>query len=83
MKVNSHKSHFFMSGKIDNNRIESEDTHELVGITIYLKLTFETNINEFAKKTSQKLDAFARTSNYLTFDKGNKDNNESFHYITI
>ena len=58
MKVNSHKSHFFMSGKIDNNRIESEDTHELVGITIYLKLTFETNINEFAKKNKSKTRRF-------------------------
>ena len=39
MKVNSDKSHLLMSGNktvanIDNNRIESEDIHELLGITI-------------------------------------------------
>ena len=39
MKVNSDKSHLLMSGNktvanIDNNRIEFEDIHELLGITI-------------------------------------------------
>ena len=74
MKANSDKSHLLMSGNkairiIDNNRIESEDTHELLGITIDSKLTLETHINKFYKKASQKLNAPARTSNYITYDK--------------
>ena len=30
---------------IDNNRIQTEDIHELLGITIDSKLTFEIHIN--------------------------------------
>ena len=50
MKVNSKKSHPLMSGNkaftnTDNSRIESEDIHKSLGITIYSKLTFKTHIN--------------------------------------
>ena len=74
MKVNSDKSHLLRSGNkaitnIDNNRIESEDTHELLGITTISKRTFKTQINELCKKASQKLNALARISNSVTFDK--------------
>ena len=46
MKVNRDNSHLLMSGdqkasaNIDNNFIESEDLHELLGITIDSKLKF-------------------------------------------
>ena len=43
MEVSSDKSHFLMPGNkaianINNNRIDSEDTHEFLGITIDSKL---------------------------------------------
>ena len=59
MKVNSDKIHFLMSRtkalrNIDNDPIESEDTHELFGITVDSKLTCKTHINKLCKKASQK-----------------------------
>ena len=54
---------------IDNNHIESEDINELLGITIDSKLTFETHIKKPCQKTSQKINALAEISNYMTFDK--------------
>ena len=74
MKVNGDKSHLLMSGNksiayIDNNRIESKDTHELLRRTIDSKLIFETYINNFCKKTNQKLKVLARISNHMNFDK--------------
>ena len=74
MKVNSDKSQLLMSvnkavSNIDNKHIESEDIHELHGINIDSKLTLENHINKLCKKTGQKLNAHARISNYMTFDK--------------
>ena len=75
MKVNSDKSHLLMSGNkkaianIDNNCIKFENVHELLGITIDSKLTFENVINKICKETSQKLNALSRISFYMTFDK--------------
>ena len=62
MKVNSDKSPLLMSGKevilkIDDNHIKSENTHDLLGITTDLKLTFENHINKLSKKASQKTNA--------------------------
>ena len=59
MKVNSDKSHLLMSrnksvANIDNNCIESEDIHELLGITIDSKLTFETYINNKGKLKTKR-----------------------------
>lgn len=50
------------------NCIESENLHELLGLTIHSKLTFESH-NKLCKKASQKLNAFAEISNYMAFDK--------------
>ena len=74
MKVKSDKSHLLMSrnktvANTDNNCIESKDIHELLGITIDSKLTFENHINKLCKQTSQKLNAIAQISNYITFHK--------------
>lgn len=74
MKLNRDQSHLLMSGNksiadIDNNCIKSKDTHELLRITIDSKLIFETCINNFCKKASQKLKALAVISNHLNFDK--------------
>ena len=40
---------------IDNNRIEYEDIHELLGITIDSKLTFEIHTNKLCKKIIRPL----------------------------
>ena len=63
---------------IDNNRTESENIHEILAITIDSRLKFENHINKLA---SQKLNASAGISNYMTFDR-KKDNNESFYITT-
>ena len=73
MKVNGDKSHLFMFRsycKYSNQKIYvSEDIRELLGTTIDSRLTFENYINKLCKKASQKLNALARISNYMTFDK--------------
>ena len=66
---------------IDNNRIESENIHENLGITSDSRLTFENHINKLCKKASQKLNASAGISNSMTSDR-KKDNNESFYITT-
>ena len=54
---------------IDNNRIESEDIHELLGIIIDSKLAFKNHVNKLCKKASQKLSPLVRVSNYTIFCK--------------
>ena len=49
--------------------MEPEDVHELLGITISSKLTFENHINKLCKKASHKLNAVTIISNYMTLDK--------------
>ena len=87
MKINSDKSHILMSGNkktaanIDHNCIESEDVHELLVITIGLKLTIENHINKLCNKASKKLNALARSSNYMAFDKRKK--RTKLHYTSL
>ena len=75
MEVSSDKDHPLMSGNkkaianIDNNCFESEYVHEPLVITIDLKLTFENHINKLCKKTSQKVNALTRISDYMSFDE--------------
>ena len=44
---------------IDNNRIQSEDIHEHLGITTDSKLKFANHNNKLCKKASHKLNALA------------------------
>ena len=76
MKVNSDKSHLLISWNIwkvltiiDNNCIQSEDTHELLVITIDSKLTFATHNIKLCKKASQNLSDLPQISYYMTIDK--------------
>ena len=68
--VHSDKSQFLISDNkkgiinIDNDSINTEDVHELLGIIIEPRLTFENRIDKLYKKVSQKLYALARISNY-------------------
>ena len=51
---------------INNNCIESEDIHKLLGIIIDSNLPFENHINKFWKKASKKLNPLAQISTYMT-----------------
>ena len=54
---------------IVNNYIESENLHELFGIIIDSKVTFEDHTNKLWKKAIQKLNSLARISNCILFNK--------------
>ena len=75
MKVNTGKSHLLLSGNsratatIDDSYIESEYEQVLLGITIDSNLTFENHISSICKKASQKLNAFARITPYMSIKK--------------
>ena len=75
MKVNGHKTYLLLSRNkkaivnIDNNCIESEDIHGLLGITIDSKLTLENYINKLCKKVSQNLNTLVKIFNYMAFNK--------------
>ena len=75
MKVNAGKSHLLVSGnvrataKIDNDYIESEKEQVLLDITIGSNRTFENDINNICKRTSQKLNALARVAPYMNMEK--------------
>ena len=54
---------------IDNNSIEPEDIHELLGIIIDSKLAFKDHVNKLCKKACQNLSPLVRVSNYTIFCK--------------
>ena len=68
VEINSGKSHILFSGNdnvcanIDDNTIISENKHELLGIILNSKLSFEDQINNLCKKASQKLNALTRVA---------------------
>ena len=49
--------------------ISNSKCKKLLGIIISNKLTFEPHIKSLYKKTSQKLNAFARFAYFLKFDQ--------------
>ena len=60
---------------IDNSCNKSADVHELLRATVIDRITidsgllFENHVNNLCKKTSQKIKALARISQYMTLDK--------------
>ena len=60
------------------NCIESENLHELLGLTIHSKLTFESH-NKLCKKASQKL----LLKFLIIWPLIKEDINESFYYIPV
>ena len=68
MKINSGQSHMLFSGddnvsaNIDDCTIISENKNELLGIILDSKLSFGDYINNFCKKSIQKLNALARAA---------------------
>ena len=75
MKVNTGKSHLLLSCNsratttIDNSNIESDYEQVLLGITIDSNLTFENHISSICKKASQKLNALAKITPYMSIQK--------------
>ena len=75
MKVNTGKSHLLLSGNfratatIENSYIESGDERVLLRITIDSNFSFENHINSVCKKTSQKLNIFARIIPYMSIQR--------------
>ena len=74
-KANATKCHFFLSPyqsatiNIDGSIIKSSNLQKLLGVTIDSNFTFEQHINSLCRKSSQKLHALSRISQYLPPDK--------------
>ena len=75
MKVNTGRSHLLLLGNsratttIDNCYIESEYKQVSLAIIIYSNHTFENHINIICNKASQKLNALARITPYMSLQK--------------
>ena len=77
MKANPDKFHILLSWSqnelndnimainIDNNISLNEGSEKLLGLTIDNKLKFKDHVSNLCKKTSQKLHALARVSQYM------------------
>ena len=78
IKETEHFPRFFFDGLTWNsekgrksaNTILSEIKNELLGMILDSKLSFEDHINNFNKKSSQKLNALARVAPYICLKKG-------------
>ena len=75
MKVNTGRSHLLLLGNsramtaIDNCYIESKYKQVSLAIIIYSNHTFENHINIICNKASQKLNALARITPYMSLQK--------------
>ena len=58
-----------VSAKIGSDVIKASKSVKLLGITIDNKLNFNEHVSKLCKKTSQKLHALARISNYMSTEK--------------
>lgn len=73
MKANSEKSHLLLStekehqANINENIITNTQNEKLLGVIIDSKLRFNQHVNQLCIKASQKLNALARMSLYMTF----------------
>ena len=88
MKVNSDKSHLFLSCNepsllvIDGSSIETNTKEVFRGITIDKDLEFDDHVNSLCKKACQKLDVLARLVPSMDVGK-KKDNHENIHRVSI
>ena len=75
MKVDPHKCHLLLSkngnfeANINENRFFNTKFEKLLGITFDNRLNFNHRISNIFKTTGNKLNAFARVSNYMDQDK--------------
>ena len=74
-KANATKCHFFLlpyqsaTTNIDGSIIKSSNSQKLVGVAIDSNFTFEEHINNSCRKSSQKLHALSRISQYFLPNK--------------
>ena len=74
-EANATKYYFFLSSyqsatiNIDGSIIKSSNSQKRSGVTIDSNFTFEEHINNLRQKSSQKLHAFSRISQYLSPNK--------------
>ena len=74
-KANATKCHFFSSHyqsvtiNINSSIIKSSNSQKLLGVTVGSDFTFEQHINGLCGKSSQKLHALSRISQYLSLNK--------------
>ena len=75
MKVDPDKYHLLLSkngnfeANINENRFFNTKFEKLLGITFDNRLNFNHRISNIFKTTGNKLNAFARVSNYMDQDK--------------
>ena len=74
MKVNSDKSHLFLSCKesstelIDGSSIKSNTKEILLGITIDRELEFAGHVSDLCEKACQKLNLLAHLAPFMNVD---------------
>ena len=76
MKANTGKYHLLLSATEETNTLNIEEVciksskcEKLLGVNIDNNLTFETHVESFCKKASQKLNALLRVTWSLNFDQ--------------
>ena len=72
MKANSDKSHFLLTDtdyqgiEVCNEKIENSFCEKLLGIKIDTEMKFEEHVEKLCEKASQRINALARISSYMT-----------------
>ena len=75
MKSNTDKCHLLVSSdesctaKTEDFNIKNSTEEKLLGVKIDSNLSFEYHVTSLCRKTSQKLNALARKSHYMDFNK--------------
>ena len=75
LKANSGKSHVMLTAdnklkiNVRGNPISNEKIVQLLGVTVYNKLSFEPHLNKVCKKVSQKFHALGRVSKFISKKK--------------
>ena len=84
MKVNPSKCHVLLSSKeklsfnFKQTQIENSQSEKLLGITFDSSLSFNLHLEEICKRASQKLNAIARLTPYMSIIKRKKTVNAFF-----
>ena len=75
MKANADKCHLLITTNEERNisiggeKIQNSKSEKLLGVTIDNKLSFTKNVHEICDKNSQKSNALARLSSFMSLEK--------------
>ena len=75
MKANADKCHLLITTNEERNisiggeKIQNSKSEKLLGVTIDNKLSFTKNVHEICDKNSQKINALARLSSFMSLEK--------------